>query len=79
MLSRKRLSSCTTTLTSDVAPDDGKASLATTARRRASARRREIRGCSGSSVARQHRANFDLWHIEDEARIPGAPTPSLPR
>jgi hypothetical protein len=24
-----------------------------------------------SSVARQHRANFDLWHIEDEARAPG--------
>lgn len=23
-------------------------------------------------VARQHRANFDLWHIEDEARAPGA-------
>ncbi len=23
-------------------------------------------------VARQHRANFDLWHIEDEARVPGA-------
>jgi Protein of unknown function (DUF4254) len=23
-------------------------------------------------VARQHRANFDLWHIEDEARNPGA-------
>jgi hypothetical protein len=23
-------------------------------------------------VARQHRANFDLWHIEDEARIPSA-------
>jgi hypothetical protein len=23
-------------------------------------------------VERQHRANFDLWHIEDEARIPGA-------
>jgi hypothetical protein len=21
---------------------------------------------------RQHRANFDLWHIEDEARAPGA-------
>ena len=21
-------------------------------------------------VARQHRANFDLWHIEDEARAP---------
>jgi hypothetical protein len=25
-----------------------------------------------TSVARQHRANFDLWHIEDEARTPGA-------
>jgi len=25
-----------------------------------------------SLVAQQHRANFDLWHIEDEARIPGA-------
>jgi hypothetical protein len=24
------------------------------------------------AVARQHRANFDLWHIEDEARDPGA-------
>ena len=24
------------------------------------------------SIARQHRANFDLWHIEDEARTPGA-------
>jgi len=24
------------------------------------------------SVERQHRANFDLWHIEDEARAPGA-------
>ena len=23
-------------------------------------------------VARHHRANFDLWHIEDEARTPGA-------
>src|SRR5580704_19727979 len=23
-------------------------------------------------VAAQHRANFDLWHIEDEARTPGA-------
>ena len=23
------------------------------------------------SVVRQHRANFDLWHIEDEARAPG--------
>jgi hypothetical protein len=23
-------------------------------------------------VAEQHRANFDLWHIEDEARVPGA-------
>jgi Protein of unknown function (DUF4254) len=25
-----------------------------------------------NAVARQHRANFDLWHIEDEARVPGA-------
>ena len=25
-----------------------------------------------AAVARQHRANFDLWHIEDEARAPGA-------
>lgn len=24
------------------------------------------------SVVRQHRANFELWHIEDEARNPGA-------
>jgi hypothetical protein len=24
------------------------------------------------AVSRQHRANFDLWHIEDEARAPGA-------
>jgi hypothetical protein len=24
------------------------------------------------TVTRQHRANFDLWHIEDEARSPGA-------
>jgi hypothetical protein len=24
------------------------------------------------AVARQHCANFDLWHIEDEARVPGA-------
>jgi hypothetical protein len=24
------------------------------------------------AVARQHCANFDLWHIEDEARTPGA-------
>jgi len=23
-------------------------------------------------VVRQHRANYDLWHIEDEARAPGA-------
>jgi Protein of unknown function (DUF4254) len=23
-------------------------------------------------AARQHRANFDLWHIEDQARAPGA-------
>jgi hypothetical protein len=25
-----------------------------------------------SLVGRQHRANFDLWHTEDEARAPGA-------
>ena len=25
-----------------------------------------------AAIARQHRANFDLWHIEDEARAPGA-------
>jgi len=24
------------------------------------------------AVARQHKANFDLWHIEDEARTPSA-------
>jgi hypothetical protein len=24
------------------------------------------------AIAGQHRANFDLWHIEDEARTPGA-------
>ena len=24
------------------------------------------------AVSRQHHANFDLWHIEDEARAPGA-------
>jgi hypothetical protein len=24
------------------------------------------------AVCRQHRANFELWHIEDEARAPGA-------
>ena len=23
-------------------------------------------------IVRQHRANFDLWHIEDEARAPDA-------
>ena len=28
-------------------------------------------------VARQHRANFDLWHIEDEARTPGASDANL--
>lgn len=28
-------------------------------------------------VAGQHRANFDLWHIEDEARIPGATESAL--
>ncbi len=29
------------------------------------------------AVARQHRANFDLWHIEDEARAPDATDPEL--
>jgi hypothetical protein len=24
-----------------------------------------------AAVSRQHRSNFDLWHIEDEARTPG--------
>lgn len=28
-------------------------------------------------VARQHHANFDLWHIEDEARTPGATDAAL--
>ena len=31
------------------------------------------------AVARQHRANFDLWHIEDEARAPGATDADLAR
>ncbi len=30
-------------------------------------------------VARQHRANFDLWHIEDEARTPRAADADLAR
>jgi Protein of unknown function (DUF4254) len=30
-------------------------------------------------VARQHRANFELWHIEDEARTPGATEAELAR
>lgn len=29
------------------------------------------------AVCRQHRANFDLWHIEDEARTPGATDSAL--
>jgi hypothetical protein len=32
----------------------------------------EIAGTWLNAVARQHRANFDLWHIEDEARTPDA-------
>jgi uncharacterized protein DUF4254 len=28
-------------------------------------------------VTQQHRANFDLWHIEDEARTPGATDAAL--
>ena len=31
------------------------------------------------AVGRQHRANFELWHIEDEARAPGATEPNWPR
>jgi hypothetical protein len=30
-----------------------------------------------SQVVNQHRANFDLWHIEDEARTPGATDAAL--
>jgi hypothetical protein len=30
-------------------------------------------------VARQHRANFDLWHIEDEARAPEASDAEIAR
>jgi hypothetical protein len=30
-----------------------------------------------TAVERQHRANFDLWHIEDEARTPQASDESL--
>src|ERR1039457_5269961 len=29
------------------------------------------------SLTRHHRANFDLWHIEDEARTPGATDTAL--
>jgi len=29
------------------------------------------------AVAMQHQANFDLWHIEDEARTPGATDASI--
>jgi Protein of unknown function (DUF4254) len=32
-----------------------------------------------AQVAQQHRANFDLWHIEDEARTPGASDAELAR
>jgi hypothetical protein len=42
-----------------------------------------VDGCSSDAwlqaVARQHRANFDLWHIEDEARAPGATDANLAR
>lgn len=30
-------------------------------------------------VAQQHRANFDLWHIEDKARTPGADDAEIAR
>ena len=32
-----------------------------------------------AQVAEQHRANYDLWHIEDEARVPNAPDSELAR
>jgi hypothetical protein len=32
----------------------------------------QVKGDWLSLVERQHRANFELWHIEDEARTPGA-------
>src|SRR5271155_5077152 len=32
-----------------------------------------------SLVARQHLANFELWHTEDEARAPGATDADLAR
>jgi hypothetical protein len=32
-----------------------------------------------AAVARHHRANFELWHIEDEARVPGASDAELAR
>jgi hypothetical protein len=31
------------------------------------------------AVSDQHRANFDLWHIEDEARMPGVTDAALAR
>jgi hypothetical protein len=34
------------------------------------AKQEEVGGWLGA-VSRQHHANFDLWHIEDEARAPG--------
>ena len=30
-----------------------------------------------AAVERQHRANYELWHIEDEARAPGATDPEI--
>jgi len=36
-------------------------------------------GAWTSLVARQHLANFELWHTEDEARIPGATDADLAR
>lgn len=32
-----------------------------------------------AQVAEQHRANFELWHIEDEARIPNIPDSEIAR
>ena len=44
----------------------------TRSRDRVSPHSRPPTGLFLARVARQHRANFDLWHIEDEARAPGA-------
>lgn len=39
---------------------------------RAAAHPEDAEDTWSAALARQHRANFDLWHIEDEARAPEA-------